>query len=1627
MPFETRANRTIPPLFLAAVVLLAAIAGSGLLRQPGRAGAVAATISASGVDEGATCTDAENALGGRDGEMTCVGTDTFAFFSFPVDLPDGAVVTGFEVDLRVKTSDPRGGDYFSVTFFDQGHERGRRDSGDLGGSLSYVILPSAGPDLWAGTWNAASLASDLRVRIVNTTYSPSDTLTFEYVKLIVHYTVVAPTTGRVLVHKYTWDGAASSWTPNATGAARVHDFRFALDDSATTFADVDAASPASTGVELAAGPHTIAESDPTALGFDFVGLLNGGANATACLGANAPASPSQLNGATASPLAFTIAASDVVHICTYNAPVPPPPLPDLEVTKLTKTPGGVAKDTFAFGEAFEWHFELRNSGGAMAVFPAQQPVFIDELPAGHTYGSPASFLAAGGATATLNCTIDAAKTLVCEAATEVTIPAGGSMTFVLPATATAAGPAGNPRGGGTCRIDPSDVVDESDDGDNGCTHRIVVGDPPPTGTLVIAKVVTNEPGATAQFAGTVHVNGTPLAGGAFTTLTAGDAPLHHIVLPGLLAGAQYSYSVTETPPAGPYATVGYSTGTFDPFTSYATCRGSTSATPVSTTIPVPDTGTGVAVLCIYNERTSSPNLAVAKANDTGGLAFTGETWHWSLALTNAGWAAEFADGAVILRDQLPTTGGATYGTPALSGVTGVTGTVDCAIDAAVLECTAAGAVNIAAGGGFTVTFSGQATEPGFAGDLRNPAAPGGCAADPGDAVTESDELDNGCADTVTSARLRLDAACGGLLTVRNATGESVSFTWDVAGTGASGGPLTAVGSAVPPAEQGTSFSAGGATGLVRIFVGGVLHDSANQDGTACPAPELTAAKSAYADAAGAVPSGPVPAGGSAWWVVTIANGGEAPAVFQPGATVFADDLPGPASQYGAHTASPGLACAVSPGATLTCTASSLLSLAPGDSLRVTLPVTPAAPGTLPNPRPGGTCAVDPADTVPESDEENNGCGGTLDAFALSLAAVCWDAELEARWEVTNPGPAAVTFDFAQLATGATGARTVAGGATLAFTTDRLPGAANTLRIGVGGATHDESDAANVPCTRRVAVHKVVTNNAADATFFTARLGGASGTFSQGQPFDGFDVPVTPGTPAAVVVEEDAHPAFASTGWAVLDGPGATCAGAELDGTGATAELSVEAAYAPLVVCFFNEQLGFVRLVKESDVPIGEQSWAFESDLPALATTLALADPGDGIASASTETFAAKPGDYLVAETLGRWTEETCVAGSLPTDYGTMAYVLLDGAELPYDAGADFVPFAVRPGMTTTIRFANVSCGNVLGAATLFVEKLRDPTAAYAGSEGVAGWPVTVERVGGGYSAFAETDATGVAAFFTLPPGDYIVTEGSGPGWANVGSVADGVAAPGASRQLSVALNEVRTVRFYNQPMVGVHVYKEEEDGNAGPRPGAGWAFTLTGCGVAREGVTGADGRLAFADLPPADGCAYTVTEAAVPGWDAVPSGVQTAAPRIAGEVAELRFRNVRAAAPPPVATPGAPALPVASPTPPGSTAPPTPTASPSPAPAGSVVAPVTVTRTATAAPPASSTPTPPPAVGAAPPAGTVVEAIAGTRTVGPSVVPGPPATGNGTRGGGAPVALLALAGLVSLLGGATVMYVSRQA
>jgi hypothetical protein len=183
---------------------------------------------------------------------------------------------------------------------------------------------------------------------------------------------------------------------------------------------------------------------------------------------------------------------------------------------------------------------------------------------------------------------------------------------------------------------------------------------------------------------------------------------------------------------------------------------------------------------------TGPDLTVSKSNNVGGATeLAAGPFTWTLQVGNGGeTSATFTSGQAILRDNLPNSG-VVYGTPQITNQSGIMGTIGCAVVGSDLTCSAqGGAVEIAAlTGSFTVTV--EAT-PSTAGSLANPRAAGQCAVDPDGVVTEDDESNNACTDTVVVAASP-DLTIDKTNSVAGAGTIDQAFNWIVTATNSGSG------------------------------------------------------------------------------------------------------------------------------------------------------------------------------------------------------------------------------------------------------------------------------------------------------------------------------------------------------------------------------------------------------------------------------------------------------------------------------------------------------------------------------------------------------------------------------------------------------------------------------------------------------------------------------------------------------------------------------------------------------------------------------------------------------------------------------------------------------------------------
>jgi hypothetical protein len=172
-----------------------------------------------------------------------------------------------------------------------------------------------------------------------------------------------------------------------------------------------------------------------------------------------------------------------------------------------------------------------------------------------------------------------------------------------------------------------------------------------------------------------------------------------------------------------------------------------------------------------------PDLTATKTNNVGGTIASGGSWVWQITVANSGGAAaSFANGQVILTDTLPNTN-ISYGTVVVTP-TNVTGAINCSINSFTLSCTASGSVSVAAANGsFDVSFNATPTATGA---FANPRGGGSCTVDPNNTVSEGNEGNNTCNDSVTVNSAGI-TGLGAVNSSPTTLGQTTAFTASVTG------------------------------------------------------------------------------------------------------------------------------------------------------------------------------------------------------------------------------------------------------------------------------------------------------------------------------------------------------------------------------------------------------------------------------------------------------------------------------------------------------------------------------------------------------------------------------------------------------------------------------------------------------------------------------------------------------------------------------------------------------------------------------------------------------------------------------------------------------------------------------
>ncbi|MDD5543529.1 MAG: hypothetical protein PHX83_10190 [Acidobacteriia bacterium] len=145
--------------------------------------------------------------------------------------------------------------------------------------------------------------------------------------------------------------------------------------------------------------------------------------------------------------------------------------PDLTITKSNNVSGATT-----LGNNWTWKLHVANSSAsATATFLNGQTIVTDDLDnSGNlSYGTPS----AGNGTnitniANISCSVTS-NTLTCSATGTVVVGTSGSFDVTFTSTPSAIGTFTNPRSGGGCAVDPSNVVPETNEANNNCNSDSV--------------------------------------------------------------------------------------------------------------------------------------------------------------------------------------------------------------------------------------------------------------------------------------------------------------------------------------------------------------------------------------------------------------------------------------------------------------------------------------------------------------------------------------------------------------------------------------------------------------------------------------------------------------------------------------------------------------------------------------------------------------------------------------------------------------------------------------------------------------------------------------------------------------------------------------------------------------------------------------------------------------------------------------------------------------------------------------------------------------------------------------------------------------------------------------------------
>jgi len=145
----------------------------------------------------------------------------------------------------------------------------------------------------------------------------------------------------------------------------------------------------------------------------------------------------------------------------------------------------------------------------------------------------------------------------------------------------------------------------------------------------------------------------------------------------------------------------------------------------------------------------SPDLTATKTNNVGGNATVNQAFTWTIRIQNSGAATvTFTNNQEVLRDERPSSGVSSYGSPTVTS-SGTTGNLSCTETGSSnrdLTCKANGTVTMPAGSYSDISYT---VTPSSVGSLSNPRSGAVCRTDRNTVISESNEGNNDCSNSVT--------------------------------------------------------------------------------------------------------------------------------------------------------------------------------------------------------------------------------------------------------------------------------------------------------------------------------------------------------------------------------------------------------------------------------------------------------------------------------------------------------------------------------------------------------------------------------------------------------------------------------------------------------------------------------------------------------------------------------------------------------------------------------------------------------------------------------------------------------------------------------------------------------------